>query len=89
MENAHIIGNYIIHELSKIAILKNIRGRGLMIGFDLPDSHSNLRRRLLNEFFVFTGEAKPNTVRLLPSLALNREEADLFLDRLKKAIAHY
>jgi acetylornithine aminotransferase len=89
MENAHIIGNYIIHELSKIAILKNIRGRGLMIGFDLPDSHNNLRSRLLNEFFVFTGEAKPNTVRLLPSLALNREEADLFLDRLKKAIAHY
>ena len=89
MENARIIGNYIIHELSKIAILKNIRGRGLMIGFDLPDSHNNLRSRLLNEYFVFTGEAKPNTVRLLPSLALNREEADLFLDRLKKAIAHY
>ena len=89
IENARVIGYYIIEELSKIEILKNIRGRGLMIGFDLPDSHSNLRSRLLNEYFVFTGEAKPNTVRLLPSLALSLEEADIFLDRLKKAIAHY
>jgi acetylornithine aminotransferase len=89
MDNAKMIGEYLIQELSSINILKNIRGRGLMIGFDLPESHSNLRSLLLNEHFVFTGEAKPNTVRLLPSLALSRKEADIFLDRLKKAIAHY
>jgi acetylornithine aminotransferase len=87
MQNALRTGDYLMRELSKIEVVKNLRGRGLMIGFDLPESHATLRSRLLNEYRVFTGEAKPNTVRLLPSLALTMEEADLFIDRLKKAIA--
>ncbi|MBU6158300.1 MAG: aminotransferase class III-fold pyridoxal phosphate-dependent enzyme [Bacteroidetes bacterium] len=87
MQNAIMVGNHLIQSLSKIDIVQNLRGRGLMIGFDLPESHSKLRSRLLNEYRVFTGEAKPNTVRLLPSMALTMEAADLFIDRLKKAIA--
>jgi len=86
MQNALLTGDYLIQELSKIDILQNLRGRGLMIGFDLPESHAKLRSRLLNEYRVFTGEAKPNTVRLLPSMALTIEEAALFIERFKKAI---
>ncbi len=87
IHNAIIVGNYLMKELSEIDVVQNLRGRGLMIGFDLPESHAKLRSRLLNEYHVFTGEAKPNTVRLLPSLALTMEDADMFIDRLKKAIA--
>jgi acetylornithine aminotransferase len=36
---------------------------------------------------VFTGEAKPNVIRLLPSLALHKEQADEFLNALKQEIA--
>jgi acetylornithine/N-succinyldiaminopimelate aminotransferase len=87
IQNAIKVGAYLLSELSKIDIVQNLRGRGLMIGFDLPESHAKLRSRLLNEYRVFTGEAKPNTVRLLPSMALTIADADLFINRLKKAIA--
>lgn len=80
-------GMYIKSQLQKIAGIENIRGRGLMIGFDLPESVKDLRKVLLNDFNVFTGEAKPNVVRLLPSLALSRKQADEFLEALQEAIA--
>jgi acetylornithine/N-succinyldiaminopimelate aminotransferase len=53
-----------------------------MIGFDLPDELANLRKDLLFKHAIFTGEAKPNTVRLLPSLALSKAEAEMFLEAL-------
>jgi acetylornithine aminotransferase len=61
--------------------IKEVRGRGLMIGIDLTAEKSDLRKRLLHKGRVFTGEAKPNVVRLLPSLALTRTEADHFLEK--------
>ena len=87
MQNAIKVGDHLMKALAEIDVVQNLRGRGLMIGFDLPESHAKLRSRLLNEYRVFTGEAKPNTVRLLPSMALTIAEADLFIDRLKKTIA--
>jgi acetylornithine aminotransferase len=79
-------GAYLMEALSKIPQLQNVRGRGLMIGFDVADEIKDLKKVLLQEFKVFTGEAKPNVIRLLPSLAITKEEIDIFLDRLQKAI---
>ena len=79
-------GAYLMDALSKIPQLQNVRGRGLMIGFDVADEIKDLKKVLLQEFKVFTGEAKPNVIRLLPSLAITKEEIDIFLDRLQKAI---
>jgi acetylornithine aminotransferase len=86
LEAAASNGAYLIEALKKIDILENVRGRGLMIGFDVPDSIKDLKKVLLHEFKVFTGEAKPNVIRLLPSLAISRAEIDVFLERLQKAI---
>ena len=86
LANAATSGAYLIEALSKIDILENVRGRGLMIGFDVPDSIKDLKKVLLQEFRVFTGEAKPNVIRLLPSLSISKHEIDIFLDRLQKAI---
>jgi acetylornithine aminotransferase len=86
MANAASNGAYLIEALSKIPQLQNVRGRGLMIGFDVSDSIKDLKKVLLHEFKVFTGEAKPNVIRLLPSLAITKQEIDIFLDRLQKAI---
>ena len=92
MENENLLANaassgaYLIEALSKIPQLQNVRGRGLMIGFDVPDGIKDLKKVLLQEFKVFTGEAKPNVIRLLPSLAITKQEIDIFLDRLQKAI---
>jgi acetylornithine aminotransferase len=79
-------GSYLMEALSKIPQLQNVRGRGLMIGFDVADEIKDLKKVLLQEFKVFTGEAKPNVIRLLPSLAITKQEIDIFLDRLQKAI---
>ena len=82
MTNASTIGNYWMEQLNSFASITEVRGKGLMIGFDLPDSLSSLRKDLLFNHHIFTGEAKPNTVRLLPSLALSKDEADIFLEAL-------
>lgn len=86
IEHAGKMGAYLMQELSKFPQLKNIRGRGLMIGFDTPEEHASLRKNLLWSHRIFTGEAKPNVVRLLPSLALSQKDADTFLDAIKKEL---
>ncbi len=86
MENARIQGAYLMDALRGLPALENVRGRGLMIGFDLPEAQADLRKKLLMEQGVFTGEAKPRVVRLLPSLALTRVEADLFLEKMHAAL---
>ncbi|MFN5937466.1 MAG: aspartate aminotransferase family protein [Sphingobacteriales bacterium] len=80
------MGNYLMEQLRNYTQLKNIRGRGLMIGFDVPEEHSSLRKNLLWTHRIFTGEAKPNVIRLLPSLALSQVDADLFLQAIKKEL---
>ncbi len=82
MKNAESIGNYWIENLKNFTPITQVRGRGLMIGFDLTELFFGLRKDLLLKHKIFTGEAKPNTVRLLPSLALKKEEADNLLRAL-------
>ncbi len=89
MQNAEMIGKYLQDELKSISTLSGTRGRGLMIGFDVPESHKNLKKDLLFKYRIFTGEAKPNVIRLLPSLGLSLEDASLFISTLKQAIAEY
>jgi acetylornithine aminotransferase len=84
--NAAETGNYLMGELRKIPQLKRVRGKGLMIGFDLPDDLKDLRKDLLFSQRIFTGEAKPNTIRLLPSLALRKKDADAFLEAIQEEI---
>ncbi|HXB93239.1 MAG TPA: aminotransferase class III-fold pyridoxal phosphate-dependent enzyme [Puia sp.] len=87
IDNAASTGKYLMEQLKKIPELQNVRGKGLMIGFDCPDSLKDLRKNLLFRQHIFTGEAKPNTIRLLPSLALRKKDADQFLEALEEEIA--
>ena len=89
LQQAKSTGDYLINELKAIAGLKNIRGRGLMIGFDVPAELGELRKNLLRKQKIFTGEAKPNVIRLLPSLALGQENAGSFIRAVKEEIASY
>jgi len=79
-------GAYLIQALQNTPGVKTVRGRGLMIGFEMEAGLEELRKVLLNEMKVFTGEAKPNVIRLLPSLAITKHDIDLFLNRLNLAI---
>jgi acetylornithine aminotransferase len=86
MGNAVMIGKYLRDELSAIPELKNVRGRGLMIGFDVPGELKDLKKNLLWKQKIFTGEAKPDVIRLLPSLGLKKKDAEQFIESIKEEI---
>lgn len=88
MKNAAEVGNYLMKEIKKIPALQNVRGKGLMIGFDVPEQLKDLKKNLLHKHKIFTGEAKPNVIRLLPSLALNKSDADIFLKALNTEVSY-
>lgn len=83
LNNAESVGNYLIAELKKIDKIIEVRGRGLMIGIDLPEEYSHVKKDLLFKHRIFTGEAKPNVIRLLPALNITKAHADQFLEALK------
>lgn len=86
VEHAAEVGEYLIAALRTIPQLKEVRGRGLMIGMEIEGSASELRKRLLFEEHIFTGGAGATTVRLLPALNVSKEQADEFLSALKKLL---
>ena len=86
IEKAKQRGQYLLNKLRKVDAIENIRGLGLMIGFDVPEELKDLRKNLLLHHNVFTGEAKPNVIRLLPALTINRKQMDEFLEALLEAI---
>ncbi|HZY39125.1 MAG TPA: aminotransferase class III-fold pyridoxal phosphate-dependent enzyme [Mucilaginibacter sp.] len=80
LQNATEVGGYLITELRKFSQVKEVRGRGLMIGIELPAELAHVKKELLFTHHIFTGEAKPNVIRLLPALNLTKAYADRFLD---------
>jgi len=88
MQNAVTTGQYLKKHLETTEGLQNVRGKGLMIGFDVSGGLKDLRKNLLYDKQVFTGEAKPNTIRLLPSLSLRIKEAGEFLESLEEEIQY-
>ena len=84
VENARVVGEYLIDEIKKLKNekIKDVRGRGLMIGIDLDCPHAEVRKPLIYEQHCFTGCAGQNILRLLPPLCLTKAEADDFIKRL-------
>src|SRR5690625_4517416 len=85
IQNVKEIGNYLIEELEKFSDIKEVRGKGLMIGFDIAEQQAGLRKNLLYEHRIFTGAAGTGTIRLLPALNLKKADADFFLEALATA----
>ncbi|MDD7252157.1 MAG: aminotransferase class III-fold pyridoxal phosphate-dependent enzyme [Prevotellaceae bacterium] len=86
IDNAAEMGAYLITELKKIKQLKDVRGRGLMIGVDVEGSGAEMRKRLIFDKHIFTGGAGQSTVRLLPALCFSKAQADQFLTAFKDLV---
>ncbi|HPR30467.1 MAG TPA: aspartate aminotransferase family protein [Prolixibacteraceae bacterium] len=84
--NAEEIGSFLLTEIAKFEAVKEVRGRGLMIGVEFDFDVSELRKKLLFEKKVFTGVSGKNIIRLLPPLNLKKENANLFLERFREAL---
>ncbi|CAN5542297.1 aminotransferase class III-fold pyridoxal phosphate-dependent enzyme [soil metagenome] len=87
VNNAASVGAYLIEELKKLPKILEVRGKGLMIGIVLPDELKEVKKNLLFKHKIFTGEAKPNVIRLLPALNITKTEADIFLQAIKTELA--
>ena len=91
VENARRVGEHLMAQLKELAKenqhITDVRGRGLMIGIDLDIPHKGVRQQLVSEEHCFTGCAGTNVLRLLPPLCLTIEEADLFIEKLKKTLS--
>ena len=66
--------------------IKDVRGRGLMIGIELTEDQKPVRQKLVYEQHVFTGCSGQNLLRLLPPLTFTKELADEFVERLQKVL---
>ena len=86
IDNAREVGAYLLDELHKLPGIKEIRGRGLMIGIEFEESIKEVRSKLLFEEKVFTGVAGTNTIRLLPPLCLSMDETKEFIVRFRKVL---
>ena len=87
MQNAKDISAYFLEKAKEISAIKNIKGRGLMLGLEFDFPISELRKKLIFEHKIFTGSAKnPNLLRILPPLTIKKEHVDLFFEALKKEL---
>ena len=86
VENAAAVGNYFIERLSKIKsdYIKEVRGRGLMIGVELLPEAGGARAvcEKLMEKGVLSKECHQNVLRLTPPLVIKREEVDWAVERI-------
>ncbi|MBQ1168791.1 MAG: aminotransferase class III-fold pyridoxal phosphate-dependent enzyme, partial [Bacteroidales bacterium] len=87
MDNAAKVGDYLMHNLQGNKAIKQLRGRGLMIGIELNPGFETLRDRLLFEKHIFTGGAGANVIRLLPPLCLSEEQAAKFIESFNELTA--
>ncbi|MDJ1502477.1 aspartate aminotransferase family protein [Xanthocytophaga agilis] len=86
VENAAVVGNYLMDNVKGLPGVKEVRGRGLMIGIETEEPVEVVRKKLLFEHHIFTGYAGKHTLRLLPSLALTKTEVDIFLEAFSKIV---
>jgi acetylornithine aminotransferase len=87
MQHAKDISNYFVEKAKEILQIKNIKGRGLMLGLEFDFPIADLRKTLIHQHHIFTGSAKnPNLLRILPPLTVKKEHFDAFFEALKKTL---
>lgn len=90
IENAHVMGEYFVSELSqaKLSCVKEVRGRGLMIGVELLPEAGGARRycEALMTQGVLCKETHEDTIRFSPPLVITKEEVDWALERIETVL---
>ena len=83
MQNARDMAAYFMEQAAHIPALKRVKGRGLMLGLEFDFPIADLRKKLITEHLIFTGNAKdPNVIRILPPLTIKKEHIDQFFESI-------
>ncbi|WP_242156631.1 aspartate aminotransferase family protein [Aestuariivivens sediminis] len=87
MQNVKDVSEYFIQKAQAIPQIKQIKGRGLMLGLAFEFPIADLRKQLIYKHNIFTGSAKyPNILRILPPLSLQKSHVDAFFEALKEEL---
>lgn len=90
IDNAASVGSYLLEQLEilkeKNNGIKDVRGRGLMIGIEFEQPIKELRQALLFDKHIFTGVSGTNVIRLLSPLCVSKADADSFLTALSELL---
>ena len=87
VENALKVGEHILANIPASDRIKEVRGKGLMIGIEFNESVAPIRKELLFEKHIFTGVAGSSMIRLLAPLCIGTEDADTFIKALKEVLS--
>jgi len=90
IDNVKKVSDYFISEAKKIQQIKNIKGRGLMLGLEFDFEVAELRKKLIYEHHIFTGGASnKKLIRILPPLTVTTAHIDAFFVALKSALLNF
>ena len=87
VENARKMGEKIVEGIKGVSGIKDIRGRGLMIGIDLSVPQATFRKELREKHHIMTGLSGEYTLRLLPPLMIGDKEVECFVSAFKATAA--
>lgn len=87
MQNVKDISAYFMDKAKGISKIKQVKGRGLMLGLEFDFPVAELRKKLIFNHYIFTGSAKnPNVLRILPPLTIQKKHIDVFFEALEKEL---
>ena len=87
MDNVKTISDYFIKIAKSIPQIRNIKGRGLMLGLEFDFEVSELRKKLIYNYHIFTGgAANKKLLRILPPLNIEKKHIDQFFESLVDAL---
>jgi ornithine--oxo-acid transaminase len=90
IENSAEMGAYMLKELQnlKAPVIKELRGRGLMLGIELKPEAGPARDycEKLQDMGMLCKDTHVHTIRVAPPLVITRDEADWALERLAKVL---
>ncbi|MBQ2098869.1 MAG: aspartate aminotransferase family protein [Bacteroidales bacterium] len=83
--NAAKMGDYLFGKLKGHKAIKDLRGKGLMVGIETVADAAEIRNKLLFDEHIFTGfSGGVNTIRLIPPLCITEKEIDRFVEAFDK-----
>ncbi len=87
IDNVNEMSAYFIKIAKTIPQIKNIKGRGLMLGLEFDFEVSDLRKKLIYEYHIFTGgAANKKLLRILPPLTVRKDHINQFFEALIDAL---
>jgi acetylornithine aminotransferase len=88
LDNVTQVSEYFMKQIKQIPEIKNVKGRGLMLGVEFDFEVGELRKKLIFDKHIFTGGSNnKNLLRILPPLTISKEEMDVFIKSLKEVLA--